>query len=74
MFGMATRSYAQQWDDLHLVEGTLYQMWKSKDGLHQYEQLIAPGDYQNELVRLVHEQGHFGVDRTCEHLRQRAYW
>ena len=24
-------------------------------------------------MRLVHEQGHFGVDRTCEQLRHRAY-
>ena len=42
--------------------------------MHQYEQLVAPGDYHEALVRLVHEQGHFGVDRTCEQLRQRAYW
>ena len=52
----------------------LYRIWRSKYGLHQYEQLIAPGDYQRALVRLVHEQGHFGVDRTCEQLRQRTYW
>ena len=74
MFGMTTRSYFQQWDDLHLIEGVLYQIWRSKDGLYQYEQLIAPGDYQRALVRLVHELAHFGVDRTCEQLRQRAYW
>ena len=74
MFGMTTRSYVQQWDDLHLIEGVLYRFWKSKDGLHQYEQLIAPGDYQRALVWLVHEQRHFGVDRTCEQLEQRAYW
>ena len=42
MFGMTTRSYVQQWDDLHLIEGVLYRIWRSKDGLHQYEQLIAP--------------------------------
>ena len=74
MYGMTTRSYVQQWDDLYLSEGILYRTWRSKDGLHQYEQLVTPSDYQNVLVRLVHEQGHFGVDRTCEQLRQRAYW
>ena len=74
MFGMTTRSLVQQWDDFHLIEGVLYRFWRSKDGLHHYEQLIAPSDYQRALVRLVHEQGHFGVDRTCEQLRQRAYW
>ena len=35
MFGMTTRSYVQQWDDLHLIEGVLYRFWRSKDGLHQ---------------------------------------
>ena len=74
MFGMTTRSYVQQWDDLHLIEGVLYPIGRSKYGLHQYEQSIAPGDYERALVRLAHEQGHFGVDRTCEQLRQRSYW
>ena len=74
MFGMTTRSYVQQWNDLHLVDGVMYRICRSKDELHQYEQLVAPGDYQRALVRLVHEQGHFGIDRTCEQLRQRAYW
>ena len=60
--------------DLHLVESVLYRICRSKDGLHQYKQLIASGDYQRALVRLVHEPGHFGVDRRCEQLRQRAYW
>ena len=46
MFGMATRSYVEQWDDLHLFEGVLYRTWRSKDGLHQYEQFIAPCEYQ----------------------------
>ena len=73
MFGVTTRSYVQQWDDLHLVGSVLYRIWRSKDGLHQYEQLIAPGGYQGALVRLVHEQGHFGADRTYEQLWQRAY-
>ena len=74
MFEKTTRSYVQKWDDLHLIEGVIYRIWRSKDGLHQYEQLIAPGEYQSALVRLVHEQGHFGVDRTGEQLRQRVYW
>ena len=66
MFGMATRSYVQQWDDLHLGGGVLYRTWRSKDGLHQYEPLIAPCDYQRALKRLIYEQGNFGVDRTVE--------
>ena len=37
MFGMTTRSYVPQWDDLHLVDGVLYRTWRSKDELHQYE-------------------------------------
>ena len=74
MFGMAMRSYVQQWDDLYLSGSVLYRTWRSKDGLHQYEQLVTPCGYQNVLMRLVHEQGHFGVDKTCEQLRQRAYW
>ena len=73
-FGMTTSSYFQQWDNLHLTEGVLYQILRNKDGLHQYEQLISPADCQSAFVRLVHEQGHFGVDRTCEQLMQRAYW
>ena len=71
---MTTRSYVQQWDDLHIAEGVLYHIWRSQDGLHQYEQLVASVYYQRALVRLVHEQEHFGVDITCEQLRQRAYW
>ena len=38
MSGMATRTYVQKGDDLHLVEGALYRNWRSKDGLHHYEQ------------------------------------
>ena len=52
-------NYVQEWDHLHLVEGVLYRTWRSKDGLYRYEYLIASGDYQRALVRLVHEQGHF---------------
>ena len=74
MFGMTKPSYVQQWDDLHLVDDVLYRTWRSKDELHQYEQLATTCDYQRALVRLIHEQGHFGVDRTCEQLRQPAYW
>ena len=74
MFGMTTRSYVRQWYDLHLVDGVLYRTWRSKDELHQYEQLVASGDYQRALVQLLDEQGHFGVDRTCEQLLQREYY
>ena len=42
--------------------------------MHQYVQLVAPGDYQRVLVWLVHEQEHLEVDPTCEPLRQRGYW
>ena len=35
-----------------------------------YTNTKDPYAYQRSLVRLVHEQGHFGVDETCE---QRAY-
>ena len=55
-FEIATRSYVQQCDDLHLVEGVLNRIWRSKDGLHQYDQLIASGDFQRALARLVNEQ------------------
>ena len=55
MFVMTTHIYVQQWGDLHIIEVVLYRIWRSKDGLHQYEQLIAPGDYRRALVRLVHQ-------------------
>ena len=71
---MTTLSYVQQWDDLQHVDGVLYRTLRSKEELHQYDQLVAPGGYQRALVRLLHGQGHFGVDRKCEQLRQRAYW
>ena len=29
MFGMTTRSYVQQWDDLQLVDDVLYRTWRS---------------------------------------------
>ena len=74
MFGMATRIYVQQWNDLCLTADVLYRTWSRNDGLHQPDQLMTQCEYQNVFVRFVYEQGHIGVDRTCEHLRQRAYW
>ena len=72
--GFATWSYIQQWDKLHLMAGVLYRRWKSSNGLHVAEQLVVPSWLRRAIIQLTHEQVHFGVDRTAEQVRRRAYW
>ena len=72
--GFAARSYVQQWDKLHLMEGVLYRRWEYSNGLHVAEQLVVPSGHRRAIIQLTHEQGHFGVDRTAEQVQRRAYW
>ena len=63
--GLATRSYVQQWDRLHLNECVLYQQWEISNGLHVAEQLVVSSGHRRAISHVAHEQGHIGVDRTA---------
>ena len=73
-YGLTIRQYIQRWDDLSIIEGVLYRTLRSRNGLRTYHQLITPRSHQQTLIRMIHEQGHFGLKRTCEQLQRRAYW
>ena len=55
-YGIATRSYVQQWKVRHCRNSVLKRRWESADGLTKVDQLIVPRSHRQALIRMVHEQ------------------
>ncbi|KAH3857488.1 hypothetical protein DPMN_100095 [Dreissena polymorpha] len=62
-----TRHYLVLWDNLKLVNGSLYRSFKKADQQDAYLQLIVPRVLRKEEIRDAHDSvtaGHMGVKRT----------
>ena len=70
------KAYWAQWRTLKLQDGILYRVWLSPTKDHVL-QVVLPREYQEELIRLLHDaptSGHFATDKTLCRVRQRFYW
>jgi transposase InsO family protein/predicted aspartyl protease len=62
----------KEWDVLTVQDGILKRIFFKPVG--EKFQTIVPVQCRGEVVRRVHEQGHFGVMRTQMSLSDRFYW
>ena len=65
-----------QWESLEVKNGLLYRKWLDGRGSTVY-QFLAPSQIRLLIFENLHANktaGHFGRDRTVEHIRKRFYW
>ena len=75
--GLGTKYYLNEWPRLSMIDGLLYRVWESPDGLCEWNQLIVPEIYQQDVIKQVHASpvgSHQGYRRTWEFLRRRVFW
>jgi len=68
--------YSQR-QSLVLIDGILYHNYERPDATVQYQQVIVPLALRHEFLRSRHGgliNGHFGVEKSREKLKQVAYW
>lgn len=75
-FSPAQRALCQQWEQLRVVDGTLYCNFEDADG-HCRLQLIVPMALRSDILKQMHEAsagGHLGEEKTLYKLCERFYW
>ena len=68
--------YAQR-QSLQLIDGVLYRNYERPDGTLQFQQVVVPRTLRHEFLQATHSgliNGHFGVEKSKERLRQLGYW
>ena len=68
--------YAQR-QSLRMLDGVLYRRYERADGTLQHNQVVVPRTLREEFLRASHAgliNGHFGIEKSRERLRQLAYW
>ena len=68
--------YAQR-QSLELVDGILCRNFARPDASIQYQQVVVPRALRTEFIQATHAgaiNGHFGVEKSREKLKQVAYW
>ena len=68
--------YAQR-SSLQLNDGVLYRCYERPDGTLRFLQVVVPRSLRGEFLQSSHAgliNGHFGVEKSRERLRQIAYW
>jgi len=66
-----------QGQSLQLIDGILYHNYERPDATVQYQQVIVPHALRHEFLQYTHGRlinGHFGVEKSPEKLKQIAYW
>jgi predicted aspartyl protease len=62
----------QEFDILLIEGGVLKRMFYKPIG--ETKQVVVPRNLQSEILKMIHEQGHFGCLRTQIALKDRFYW
>jgi len=68
--------YSQR-QSLQMIDGILYRNYERPDATIQYQQVIVPHALRREFLQYTHGgliNGHFGVEKSREKLKQIAYW
>lgn len=70
------KPYWSQWNRLVIKDAILYRQWVTEvTGQDRFE-LVMPETWRAEIIKMLHASpgaGHFGIKRTTERLRSRAY-
>ena len=61
-----------QFQELELNDGILIR--KFHGNVDVVKQIIVPSNYVPELLKTLHAQGHFGIERGANSLKRRYYW
>ena len=72
-----TKRYWAQWELLKLQNGILQRRWETPSGSKSMWLDIIPRSMRRSLLAEMHgsiASGHFGVKKTLQRLRKRAYW
>lgn len=65
----------RQWERVSKDEGVLYRRVSRPDGGEEGRQLVLSAKLKEEVLHQLHQgQGHQGVERTTDLVRQRCYW
>ncbi len=65
----------RQWDRFLERNGVLYHRVYSPNGGEEVLQLLLPAALKVDVLTQLHQQnGHQGIERTGELVRQRCYW
>ena len=76
-YSSTTKAYFAKWDRLNIVNGVLYKIWESANGINKSYQLIAPRNLHQRLYKKVHDSRfaeHMGRRRTMHALLHFCYW
>jgi predicted aspartyl protease len=68
----AVKRLWREWDVLVLRDGTLQRVFFKPVG--ERFQTLVPGQCRTEILKIIHEQGHFGIARTQISVADRFYW
>ena len=66
------RSYYQQWNRLRIVGKNVFREIIDQANNVKY-QYIVPQNQRDQAIKRAHENGHFGVDKTMERIREKSY-
>lgn len=71
------KAYWAHWDRLKLQNNILYSRWFDEVTGTEQLVLVVPEAWRHDILKMVHSDpglGHFGVKKTLDRLRRRAYW
>ena len=71
------KAYWAHWGRLILQDGILRSRWFDEVTSSEQLVLVVPEAWRQDIMKMVHSDpglGHFGVKKTVDRLRRRAYW
>ena len=71
------RRLLQQWDQLIVQEGILWQLYAQPREDLSWKQLVVPQKFRSDILKSLHEGvtgGHLGQEKTLSKLKERFYW
>jgi len=73
-YSLHTNRLFALWDQLTLKDNVLYRHFVSVNGALDRLQLVVPKVLQEEILRLLHDDGHLGQEKTLSRLKHKFYW
>ena len=67
----------QLWEQLTVINGLLYRMFKEPNKDQHWFQLVVPQEHRPRILAALHEGvagGHLGQEKTFSRVKERFYW